>query len=72
MVRAILGIETTWTVAYPNLDTLTFYGYLRMFEVSDHTEGTMPTADFTVVVTNQDPSTSAEEDPVLSATSGTG
>lgn len=71
MIRNILGVETTWTIKYPNGDKLTFYGYLRSFEKSDHVEGTMPTADYVIVVTNQDPSTSDEEDPVLSATSGT-
>lgn len=72
MLKALIGIETTWTIEYPNGDKLTFYGYLRSFEKSDNVEGTMPTADYVIVLTNQDPSTSAEEDPVLSATSGTG
>lgn len=70
-ILTLLNIETTVTVIYPDGSTLAFYGYLRTFEPNELKEGEQPEATITVVPTNQDPTTGAEESPVLTSASGT-
>ncbi len=67
----ILNVETTITITFPDGSTLAFYGYLQKFEFDELAEGTNPEASYTVVVTNEDPTTGEEEDPVFVNVSGT-
>ena len=68
---SIVNIETTVTVTFPDGTTLAFYGFLQNFEPDELAEGELPEATFTVQPTNQDPSTGAEENPVLNSATGT-
>lgn len=69
-ILAVLNINDQITVRFPDGSTLAFWGYLKGFEVSDHTEGEQPEATVTVVPTNQD-DTGAEQAPVLTNIAGT-
>lgn len=61
----LLNVPTTITVEFPDSTKLAFYGYMRLFEPQDHEEGTQPTANVTIVPTNQDPSDGSEQPPVI-------
>jgi hypothetical protein len=63
-IRAIINKPTTITIAWPDLSTLAFYGFVRVFAPGDLTEGGRMEGTITVTVTNQDPTTGAEELPV--------
>ena len=52
-------------VKFPNLQTLTFYGWADTFEPNDHREGEVPLANLTVISSNINPQ-GAEILPVLS------
>ena len=67
----LINRETTVTVRYPDGSTLAFYGFLKTIEFSELVEGTQPECTLTVVPTNQDPTTGAEEPPVLAGVAGT-
>jgi hypothetical protein len=66
-VMALLNVNTTITVFFPNLDTLAFFGFLRTFEPAELVEGTQPEATITVTPSNLDPVSGAEEFPVYTA-----
>lgn len=68
---ALLNVETTVTVTFPDGSTLAFYGFLKNFAPGTLKEGEFPTASVTVVPTNADPTTGAEEAPVLVNVPGT-
>lgn len=70
-ILALVNVETTVTVRFPDGSTLAFYGYLRVFEPSEMQEGEQPEAEITIQPTNQDPTTGAEEAPVLTSAPGT-
>jgi len=70
-ITSLINVETTVTITYPNGDTLAFFGFLKSFEPDALEEGSQPEATVTVVPTNQDPATGAEESPVFTAASGT-
>ncbi len=59
---ALINVETTVTVHYPNGDRLSFFGFLKNVDPSENTEGEQPEMTATIVPTNTDPSTGAEED----------
>lgn len=61
----------TITVTFPDGDTLAFYGYFQSFQPGEMAEGNRPTATVSIVPTNQDPVTCAEEGPVYTAAAGT-
>lgn len=46
--------ETTITVAFPNGDTLAFYGYLRSFIPGEISEGSQPEAEIVIQPTQWD------------------
>lgn len=50
-----LGLETTITLTFPDGSSWAFYGYLNKFEVSDHKEGTAPTASCEIIAISRDP-----------------
>lgn len=68
---SIINVETTVTVWFPDGSTLAFYGFLKSFEPGELVEGTQPEATVNVVPTNADPTTGAEEAPVLTSAPGT-
>lgn len=68
---ALINVKTTVTVHFPDGSTLAFYGYLKSFTPDALKEGEQPQATVEVVPTNQDPTTGAEEAPVLTSVSGT-
>lgn len=61
---ALINIETSITLHWPNNSSLSFYGYLRTFEPGDISEGEQPEATVTITPTNVDPVTRGEELPV--------
>lgn len=68
---AILNDEITITTTFPDGSTLAAYGFLRSFTPDALVEGEQPEATCVVVITNQDPTTGAEEAPVLASVAGT-
>lgn len=72
-IVALINVDTTVTVHYPSGHRLAFFGGLRSFEPSEHSEGSMPEAVCNITPTNRDPSTGDEEGPVMySPGAGTG
>ncbi len=63
-ILAVLNLEQTITVIFPNGDKLSFYGFLKNFEPQEVSEGEQPEANLTIVPTNRDPNTGAEENYV--------
>lgn len=63
-IRAVINKPTTITILWPDLSTLAFYGFVRVFAPGDLTEGGRMEGTITVTITNQDPATGAEELPV--------
>jgi hypothetical protein len=66
-IRTIINKPTTITITWPDLSTLAFYGFVRVFAPGDLTEGGRMEGTITITVTNQDPTTGAEELPVYAA-----
>ena len=60
-IIAIINAETTITVTFPDGSTLAFFGYLRFFEPSEHTEGEQPECTITIEPTNYSVESSDEE-----------
>lgn len=71
-IRAIAGINTTWTVHFPDHATLAFYGGLKSFTPAGLADGTVPEATCVITPTNMDPTTCTEEGYVYAAGGGTG
>lgn len=71
LMQAMINREQTITAFWLNGDRLAFYGYVKSFIPTEHTEGNQPEADLELVVTNVDPATGEEEEPVFTAASGT-
>jgi hypothetical protein len=63
-IRAVINKPTTITILWPDLSTLAFYGFVRVFAPGDLTEGGRMEGTITITITNQDPATGAEELPV--------
>ncbi len=68
---ALINVETTVTVQFPDGSTLAFYGFLKTFEPDELVEGTQPEASVTIVPTNFDHVNKVEAGPVLTSVSGT-
>lgn len=64
--NAMLNLNQLITLTFPDGSTWEFYGFLKNFTPGQHTEGERPTADCTVVCTNEDNS-HVETDPVYTA-----
>lgn len=71
ILNTLINQEGSITVHFPDGSTLDFFGYLKMFEAPEHTEGEHPEATVTVVPTNYDPVANVEAGPVLTSVSGT-
>jgi len=48
-----VGVNLLITLTFADTTTLAFYGYVDSFSPGEITEGELPTADVTIVVTNQ-------------------
>lgn len=67
----LLNQEGSVTIHFPDGSTLDFFGYLKSFEPDELSRDEMPSASFTVVPTNTDPSDCTEAAPVLTSVTGT-
>lgn len=67
----LINEEGGVTVHFPDGTQVSFFGYLKSFEPSENSEGEQPEATVTIVPTNQDPTTGAEVDPLVTAVAGT-
>lgn len=70
-IVALINVETTITIIFPNNDKLNFYGYLKNFQPAVLAEGEFPLADLEIVTTNADPTTGEEEGPDYVTAAGT-
>lgn len=70
-ILAILNVETTVTVRFPDGSTLAYFGFLRSFEPDELVEGTQPEATVNITPTNFDPVEKVEAGPVLTSVTGT-
>jgi hypothetical protein len=70
-VRALINVETTLTIIYPDGSTDAIYGYMKSFEPDPIVTGEPPTASFSFVATNVEPGTSDEEGPTYTDVAGT-
>lgn len=70
-VLAQKGVNGTGTITFPDGSTYAFFCGIRQLEFERMVEGTMPRVTVTIVPTNTDPVTFAEEGPVLTSVSGT-
>lgn len=68
---ALINVNTTITLTFPDTSTIAFYGYLQKFEPGEMQEGEQPDASITIQPTNQDPSDGGEELPVIYSAAGT-
>lgn len=59
------------TYHFPDGSTYDVYGYLKDFKKDPLVRGQMPTGTGTIIHTNTNPSTGAEEAPVLTSVAGT-
>ena len=69
-ILGVLNLNDQITVRFPDGSTLAFWGYLKMFEVGEHSEGEFPECTITIVPTNEDDD-GAERSPVLTSVAGT-
>lgn len=70
-LRSLINVEGAITQHFPDGSKISFYGFLQKWEPDALAEGKQPECQFTIVVTNQDPTTGAEEDPVYVDVAGT-
>lgn len=70
-ILALVNVEGSITVHFSNGDTVDFFGYLRVFEPQEMSEGEQPEAQITIQPTNRDPSNHAETEPNWTAAAGT-
>lgn len=63
---ALLNINQSMFVTFPDSSKLTFYGWLDKFDPAEHREGEPPTVNFTIEPSNQDTS-GAEVAPTYTA-----
>lgn len=67
----IINIPGNITVHFPDGSRLSFFGFLRTFEVADHAEGSFPEANCSITCTNFDPTNSVEAAPLMTQVAGT-
>lgn len=64
-IVALVNVETQITVHFPDGSTLDFYGYLKSFTPSEHSEGEQPECEIEIEPTNVNPSTGSEAGPTF-------
>lgn len=67
----VIGKECVITTHLPDGASLAQYGYLKSLVPQRHSRGAFSIADYEIVITNKDPDTQDEEDPVYTAGTGT-
>lgn len=70
-ILALINLETTYTVHFPDGSTLAFYGFLKSFMPGENVEGEQPEAEILIVPTNFDPVNKVEAAPALANVAGT-
>lgn len=70
-VVAMINVETTITVTFPDGSTLAFFGFLKSFDPGECAEGTQPEATVTIVPTNFDSANDVEAAPLMTEVAGT-
>lgn len=70
-IKAIIGVNTTCTVVFPNGDAWACYAALKEFKPAAMVRGQQPKAEVVIVPTNMDPSDCSEAEPVFLAGAGT-
>ena len=70
-IMALVNVEGSITLHFPNNSTLDFFGFLRTWEPEDMEEGTQPTAHINITCTNTDPTDGSESAPNFKLPSGT-
>jgi hypothetical protein len=70
-IASVINWNDSVTIHFPDLSTLDFYGYLKMFEIQELSEGSQPEANCTVICTNYDSSNRVEVGPVMTEVTGT-
>jgi hypothetical protein len=69
--RALINVETTLTITFPDGSTDAIFGFMQTFEPDAIVTGEPPTASFTFVPTNVEPGTSTEQGPTFVNVAGT-
>lgn len=70
-LQTIINVKTTITITYPDLSTLTFYGFLQKADPNELKEGQQPELSITIMPTNAHPTTGVETLPTLVSVAGT-
>ena len=70
-IQSALNVNTTITITFPDLSTVAFYGFLRVFQPDALVEGTQPRCSVTIQPSNWDPTNKVEAGPLVTAVSGT-
>jgi hypothetical protein len=70
-ILSLINVHTTITVTFPDGSTLAFFGFMRSFAPSDHSEGAQPEASVVIVPTNYDHTNHVEAAPVVASVAGT-
>jgi len=60
-IVALINVETTWTVLFPDGAQWAFFGFLRSFTPGALVEGTQPEATIVIEPTNTDPNNGSVE-----------
>lgn len=68
---SLVNVNTTITITWTDGTTLAFFGFMKSFQPSAMSQGGQPEATITIVPTNVDPASGAEEAPVLTNVAGT-
>ena len=64
-IKALINTPDSVTVKIPTGNTVCFWGFLQKAEFGDYEDGKPPEVDLTIVPTNEDPTTLAEQPPVF-------
>ena len=70
-ILALINLETTFTVTFPDGSQIAFYGFMRSFTPQDCEEGAQPEANIVIEPTNWDPANDVEAGPAVTEVAGT-
>jgi hypothetical protein len=70
-IEALVNVETTWTILFPDTSTWSFFGWLQSFSPGEMVEGTQPEADIVIAIGNTDPADGSEAGPNAVTAAGT-
>ena len=70
-IIAIINVQGSVTIHFPDGSTLAFYGYLKSFKPGALSKGKYPDAEIVIVITNYDPTAHVEAGPVMTEVAGT-